>query len=240
VSKLAFTLSLLLLATFPFALGCSNGTCGQIPDGTYAELGPDGGPPVAVVVPLALDGALLDAALVDGAASDAATPGDAAARDAGPWDAGTRDAHPSDAATRTDAGRDASLNHDAATTHDAAAAHDAATARDAAISHDAATAVDAGTLVDAGTTVDAATAVDAGGTIGPSVYTFHSGLPEPYDTWDCTKPARSCVMSYVCKHEGQTVSVVTSYSPGAHPTVALSITPAGAPGTIVRLDPQAP
>jgi hypothetical protein len=238
VTKLAFTLSLLVLATFPFALGCSNNTCGRIPDGTYTETGPDGGPPVALVVPLALDGALIDAALLDGAAPDAALPGDAAAHDAAPRDAGSRDAGPRDAATPTDAGHDA--GHDAATAHDASVAHDAATTHDAAIAHDAGIPRDAATTVDAGTMVDAGGAVDAGGTVGPRTFTFHGGLPEPYDTWDCTKPALSCVMSYVCKHEGETVSVVTSYSPGAHPTVALSITPAGASATIVRLEPQTP
>ena len=45
-------------------------------------------------------------------------------------------------------------------------------------------------------------------------------------------------MTYICKNGEQTDSVVTSYSPGPHPTVGLSITPAGAPATVVRLAPQ--
>jgi hypothetical protein len=109
--------------------------------------------------------------------------------------------------------------------------------RDASITRDAATAHDAATTVDAGTPVDAGTIVDAGGTVGPGTYTFHRGLPEPYDTWDCTKPALTCEMTYICKQGAETVSIVTSYTPGGtHPTLAFIVTP---PGTVVRLQPPA-
>jgi hypothetical protein len=203
VSKLTVSLSLLVLATFPFALGCSSATCVPIPDGVYTVLSPDGGP-------------LFTTALVVPAPGDA-TVSDAAPRDGAPPDADPRDAAARDAATGSDAGRDA------ATAHDAAATHDAATAQDAAIAHDAAATVDAGTTRDAGTTTVAGT------------YAFHGGLPAPYDTWDCTKSAITCEMTYVCSQPGeQTVSIVTSYATGPHPTLAFSVTP---PGTIVRLQP---
>lgn len=89
---------------------------------------------------------------------------------------------------------------------------------------DADAATDAG---DAGT--DAAT-VDV-----PVTYTFHGGLPEPYDTWSCDKPQATCEMSYVCTQGYQKVGLVTSFSPGY---LAFSVTVPGSPGTIVRL--QAP
>ncbi len=224
MSRLAFALSLFALATLPFVLGCSSGTCVAIPDGVYTAIGPDGEPLVsaAVVVPILGD-----------AASDAAH--DAAAGDASAHDASARDA-----ATQPDAGRDAATAHDAAiirdgggTAHDAAtlldaAAHDAATARDAADPADAAATDDAAIPVDAGTTED------AGGTV-PVTYTFHGGLPAPYDTWECIRAALTCEMTYICNTPGEpTVSIVTSYITGPHASLAFSVTP---PGTIVHLQP---
>ena len=63
-------------------------------------------------------------------------------------------------------------------------------------------------------------------------YTFHNGLPEPYDTWSCTKPTASCEMAYVCTQGAEKVAIVTSYSASPTGPFTFSITP---PGKIVTL-----
>jgi hypothetical protein len=223
VSKLTLALSVLILATLPLALGCSSGTCVAIPDGVYTAIGPDGQPLLtsAFVLPLALDADLTDGALLD------------AARDAGSRDAAARDASAHDAAGVWDAGRDVASARDAA-------AHDAGIVRDGGGSaHDAGTTADAAaTAHDAADPVDAEAIPDAGGTNVPVTYTFHGGLPVPYDTWDCRKSALTCEMTYICNTPGQpTVSIVTSYVTGPQASLAFSVTP---PGTVVHLQPPPP
>jgi hypothetical protein len=237
VSKLTLALSVLILATLPLALGCSSGTCVAIPDGVYTAIGPDGQPLLtsAFVLPLALDADLTDGALLD-AARDAgsrdAAQNDAAARDAATRDAAARDASAHDAAGVWDAGRDVASARDAA-------AHDAGIVRDGGGSaHDAGTTADAATAHDAADPVDAEAIPDAGGTNVPVTYTFHGGLPVPYDTWDCRKSALTCEMTYICNTPGQpTVSIVTSYVTGPQASLAFSVTP---PGTVVHLQPPPP
>ena len=121
------------------------------------------------------------------------------------------------AAPGADGASDASLDATTDAAPDAAILPDAATRLDAATRPDAATAVDAG--------VDAATEV-------PITYTFHGGLPAPYDTWSCTKPTASCEMTYICTQGNEQVAVVTYYAAGTPGTLAFTVTP---PGMIVRL-----
>ena len=81
---------------------------------------------------------------------------------------------------------------------------------------------------------DAATdaGTDAAAVETAVTYSFHGGLPEPYDTWSCDKPQPSCEMAYVCTQGYQKVGLVTSFSPGY---LAFSVTPPGSPGTIIQL-----
>lgn len=202
VSKSTVLLSLFVLTTFPLAAGCTSSSCQPIPDGVYVAIGPDGGAlfTAAHAVPLAAPGA-------DGA-SDASLD------------------------ATTDAALDAAILPDAATRLDAAILPDAANRLDAAALPDAATLSDAATLPDAATHPDAATAVDAGvdaATEVPITYTFHGGLPAPYDTWSCTKPTASCEMTYICTQGSEQVAVVTYYAAGTPGTLAFTVTPPGRP-----------
>jgi len=229
VLKSTVLLSLFVLTTFPLAAGCTSSSCQPIPDGVYVAIGPDGGAlfTAAHALPLAAPGA-------DGASDaslDATT--DAAPDAAALPDAATR----LDAAILPDAATplDAAALPDAATRLDAATLPDAATRLDAAALPDAATRLDAATRPDAATHPDAATAVDAGvdaATEVPITYTFHGGLPAPYDTWSCTKPTASCEMTYICTQGNEQVAVVTYYAAGTPGALAFTVTP---PGMIVRL-----
>jgi hypothetical protein len=93
---------------------------------------------------------------------------------------------------------------------------------------------DGGALTAPATGDAGADAGDAAAVETPVTYTFHGGLPVPYDTWTCDRPTPSCSMSYACTQGYTTVGIVTSFSPGIF---AFSITrpPGTTPGTIIHL-----